>query len=177
MQHWKYKALRRTALVLLLTALCVSWLDDMGGTYGSYGLDRGEAFAAVEAPAPASVQKLVRGHWSEDPEIMKKNHPALLREGMENGTRATTRKEDATIERCVTCHIVRNEQGNPLGAADPRHFCRSCHSTQRVSINCFTCHASLPMTDPAIMDVTVRNADSLKARLQEWQKHQQGGAK
>lgn len=183
MRHWKYK-LRRCMAPLLAMLLAAGWVLGVPGGVPQSAPDGGpgialaaEAAGAAKPAAQPFAQKLVRGHWSEKPEVMRSNHQALLRYGMENGARSTTRWEEATIERCVTCHIVRDEQGQPLSAADAKHFCRDCHTKERVSINCFSCHASLPATDPAIMGAGVRNADTLKARLQQWQKHQQGGAK
>ena len=153
----------------LLPALLLGALLAAAGVF--FSTPPHEAVAAEAAP-PVPQQKLVRGHWSENPEIMRKNHKELLLDGMTHAARATTRKEDNTIERCVTCHIVRDGE-KPVSAADPRHFCNQCHAKAGVSINCFTCHASLPTTDPAVMSPEVRNADVIKARLQQWQKYTQ----
>jgi hypothetical protein len=132
----------------------------------------------VEASAAEPVladfrQKLIRGHWSEDPQIMRKEHGKVLINEMNKAAQATSRKEDDTIERCVTCHVKRDEKQAPVSASDPRHYCTQCHAKSSVSINCFTCHASLPASDAATMDKSVRNAEAIDAHLQQWKKYEQ----
>ena len=118
-------------------------------------------------------QKLIRGHWSEDPQIMRKEHGKVLIAEMNKAAQSTTRKADDTIERCVTCHVRRDEKQVPVSASDPSHYCTQCHAKSSVSINCFTCHASLPASDTATMDKSVRNAEAIDAHLQQWKKYEQ----
>ena len=44
----------------------------------------------------------------------------------------------------MNCHAVNGADGQPVGYADPKHFCRSCHDYESVSIDCFECHDSKP---------------------------------
>ena len=128
----------------------------------------GGAAPAADA-LPAHRQKLLRGHWSEKKDIMKNSHQALLNDRMNAEYPLTGQQQAVSIGQCVTCHVVRGEDGAPLSADHPKHFCRDCHAKQRVGVNCFSCHASLPTSDPYVMDKDVRNADMLKKRLEQWQ--------
>jgi len=123
---------------------------------------------------PMHRQKLLRGHWSENKEIMQTSHQALLKERMNAEYPLTVLQRGISIAQCVTCHIVRGDDKVPLAADNGKHFCRDCHAKQKVSINCFSCHASLPASDPYVMSKEVRNADMVKKRLAQWQATQGG---
>jgi hypothetical protein len=133
----------------------------------------GSAALAADAP-PVYRQKLLRGHWSEKKDVMKNSHQALLKERMNAEYPLTVLQQGVSLEQCVTCHVVRGEDKAPLAADNPKHFCRDCHAKQSVSINCFSCHASLPASDPSVTAKEVKNADALKKRLEQWQATQGG---
>lgn len=161
----------RATISALLAALC--WT----------AVPPGPAGAAPDSQSPpVPRQKLVRGHWSENLDIMRSTHPTVLLERMQTSATDTEAQKhvfvaEAAIERCVTCHIIRDEDNTPVSAADSRHFCRQCHAKNAVSLNCFSCHASLPASDPAVMGANVRNGEVLRDRLSQWQQNQKGGAK
>jgi hypothetical protein len=138
----------------------------------TFCLGSGPASAADTPPVPR--QKLLRGHWSEDKSIMRNNHQALLRDRMNATYPLSAPQQHTSIEQCVTCHVTRGAENLPVSADDPGHFCRDCHARQRVSLDCFSCHASLPASDPRIPAGEVKNADSLKRRLAQHQAAQGG---
>ena len=133
----------------------------------------GEAAPAADA-LPVHQQKLLRGHWSEKKDIMKNSHQALLKDRMNAAYPPTALQRTVSIAQCVTCHVVRGADKAPLSADNGKHFCRDCHAQQRVSINCFSCHASLPGSDPYVMGKDVKNADVIAKRLEQWQATQGG---
>jgi hypothetical protein len=124
--------------------------------------------SAADAP-PVPRQKLLRGHWSEDKNIMRSNHQALLKDRMNAAYPLSVPQRQTSIEQCVTCHVTRGEDKLPVSAENPKHFCRDCHTGQRVTLDCFSCHASLPANDPYILLPKVKNADSLRQRLAQYQ--------
>lgn len=93
-------------------------------------------------PAAAEGTKCVR-----DNDFMRRNHMKMLLhkrvETVHDGDRTT----EFSLKRCVTCHAVKGADGQPVTAADPKHFCRTCHDYAAVRVDCFECHSSLP--DPA----------------------------
>jgi len=123
---------------------------------------------------PVYRQKLLRGHWSEKKDIMKNSHQALLKERMNAEYPLNILQQPVGIAQCVACHIVRGKDNAPLAADNGKHFCRDCHAQQRVGINCFSCHASLPASDPYVPGKDVKNADVIKKRLEQWQAAQGG---
>jgi len=135
-------------------------------------LEDGRSLALDATPVPQ--QKLLRGHWSEKKGIMQQNHQALLKDRMSAAYPLTPLQLPVTMEQCVTCHIVRGADKTPLSAEHDKHFCRECHTKEWVSIDCFTCHASLPASDPAVMSKEVKNADMITKKLKQWQAAQGG---
>jgi len=134
----------------------------------------GGGTASAADALPVHRQKLLRGHWSEKKDIMKNSHQALLKDRMNAEFPPTALQRSVSIAQCVTCHITRGEDNAPLSAENGRHFCRDCHAKQRVAINCFSCHASLPASDPYVAGKEVKNADMIKKRLEQWQAAQGG---
>jgi hypothetical protein len=93
---------------------------------------------------PANFAKLIRAHRSQDPTVMIRNHPNFLMHKQGVVVYSGVRSNDDTIERCVTCHVVK-EAGQPVDFENPKHFCTACHNQAAVSIDCFECHNSKPL--------------------------------
>ena len=55
------------------------------------------------------------------------------------------RDPEASLTRCVACHAVHDEAGQPVSYEDERHFCRACHMQVAIAPDCFSCHLSTPM--------------------------------
>ena len=75
---------------------------------------------------------------------MRRYHMTMLKRQRDETVHEGVRGGDFSIKACVTCHAVEGADGQPVSYADPKHFCRSCHSYASVSIDCFECHASKP---------------------------------
>jgi hypothetical protein len=54
------------------------------------------------------------------------------------------RTKKHSLKECIECHVVTDENHQPVSVANPKHFCRVCHDYASVSIDCFQCHASKP---------------------------------
>jgi nitrate reductase gamma subunit len=87
---------------------------------------------------------LIADHRTDDPTMMIRNHPAFLFSHRTIVTHTGVGAPIDSMERCVTCHAVKNAAGQPVGFDDPSHFCRGCHNTAAVTIDCFECHQSKP---------------------------------
>jgi hypothetical protein len=77
-------------------------------------------------------------------EWMRRNHMTVLNHQRDRTVHEGIRTKQFSLKGCVECHAVPGRDGEPVGAADPRHFCRSCHDYAAVAIDCFECHASRP---------------------------------
>lgn len=101
--------------------------------------------AANEAPAlPATTTAAAQGPCLLPASEIRRVHMDLLRHERRAAVREGLRNPEARVERCVSCHVVRDAAGAPVSVADSRHFCRSCHDQVAVRIDCFSCHRSTP---------------------------------
>lgn len=102
---------------------------------------------------------LVSDHRSADDTVMIRNHPAFLFSHRTIMMHTGVGAAGDNIERCVTCHAVKDAAGQPVGFDDPSHFCRSCHYKAAVTIDCFECHQSKPSpSGQAALDRLPRSA-------------------
>ncbi len=87
---------------------------------------------------------LVAGHKTDDASVMIRNHPKFLFSFRTTVVHTGVDVPADNLERCVTCHAVKDAKGEPVSFEDPTHFCRGCHNKAAVSIDCFECHQSKP---------------------------------
>lgn len=79
-----------------------------------------------------------------DTDFMRRNHMTMLKHQRDETVHRGERKQAFSLTGCVTCHAVPGADSKPVSYADPKHFCRSCHTYAAVAIDCFECHASRP---------------------------------
>ena len=75
---------------------------------------------------------------------MRRYHMTLLLHQRNISVEQGILGSDISIEKCITCHVVKGADGKPVTYASPQHFCNSCHSYVGVKISCFDCHKSTP---------------------------------
>jgi [DsrC]-trisulfide reductase subunit M len=90
------------------------------------------------------LASLVADHKTDDATVMIRNHPRFLFSHRTIVMHTGVGSPADSLERCVTCHEVKDASGQPVGFDDPSHFCRGCHTKAAVSIDCFECHQSRP---------------------------------
>ena len=83
-------------------------------------------------------------HCVRDNAFMRRYHMTMLMKQRDETVHEGIRGGDFSIRSCVNCHVVNDPDGQPVGYDNPKHFCRSCHDYESVSIDCFECHASKP---------------------------------
>ncbi len=91
--------------------------------------------------------EIFQGKGSEcvaESEFMRINHMNVLVHQGEETLREGIRGGNFSLKECISCHVVPGDDGKPLAFDSERHFCRSCHDYAAVSIDCFTCHNSVP---------------------------------
>ncbi len=104
--------------------------------------------SAGRTPTPV-IPKGRGEHCVRDTAFMRRYHMTMLMHQRDDTVHEGVRGGDFSIRACVNCHAVQGADGQPVGYADPKHFCRSCHSYASVSIDCFECHASKPDPEKA----------------------------
>ena len=107
---------------------------------------------AGRTPMP-NIPKAQGGACVRDPAFMRRWHMTMLMHQRDVTVHEGDRSGDFAIDKCVNCHVVKGDDGKPVSYADPRHFCRSCHSYASVQIDCFDCHASRPSRRPESADL------------------------
>ncbi len=118
-------------------------------------------------PQP-DFSKLARVHKNLDATVMIRNHPNFLMGSRSIVVYQGVRTEINRIEQCVTCHVVKGADKQPVAYDDPKHFCRECHNKAAVSIDCFECHNSKPLPPASKADLeTATRFAALMSRFNE----------
>ena len=97
--------------------------------------------------AQPDFSKLARAHKADDPTVMIRSHPSFLFGHRSVVVYTGARTPSNTIEQCVTCHITKGSDGEPVDIDNSKHFCVACHYKAAVTIDCFECHNSKPVPE------------------------------
>ncbi|HEY0833112.1 MAG TPA: cytochrome c3 family protein [Azospirillum sp.] len=84
------------------------------------------------------------GQCVADSATMRRNHFEMLLHQRDDTMHRGERPSDRSLGACLDCHAVKGTDGHAVTAADSRHFCRTCHDSAAVRVDCFTCHNSAP---------------------------------
>ncbi len=105
----------------------------------------------------------------EGNEFIRINHMDLLRHDRDLVVKEGIRNIDNSLAQCVTCHVVRDENNEPVTYESEEYFCRVCHDYVAVKLDCFTCHNSVPSAEVSISLFRDENApfERLMAYLEE----------
>ena len=124
----------RSSLERLIFVVSLMVLAVLAGIVGAH---------AGDVPAPA-VPKAIGGACVAPPDVMRRDHMAMLKHGRDLTVREGERVEGGRLTGCVSCHAVSDGKGAAVTVSSPQHFCRACHDFAAVKIDCFECHASRP---------------------------------
>jgi hypothetical protein len=100
--------------------------------------------AAASAEVPLPDVQLPDGSCVEPTEDMRKNHMEFILHQRDETTLQGIRTSEHSLKQCVSCHAIKDEQGEYVRIDDTKHFCAGCHEYAAVSIDCFQCHADTP---------------------------------
>jgi hypothetical protein len=102
---------------------------------------------AVEGSAKADkLEACVR-----DTPFMRRSHFELIKHQRDVTVHQGIRKTTDSLAGCVDCHVRRDAQGEPVAINAPGEFCAACHAYTAVTIDCFTCHATVPTEQSAAL--------------------------
>jgi hypothetical protein len=145
--------IRRCTLIgLLLWLLCPSAMAEQSGTL-----------------LPAIPPAVAGDSCVEPTDVMRRNHMRFLMHQRDDTVRSGIRGARHSLVGCIDCHVQKNADGAAIPVNAEGQFCASCHGFAGVSMDCFECHASVPVkqqvraTLPQWMSspsVTVANATS-----------------
>ena len=77
-------------------------------------------------------------------EDMRYNHMEYIKHQRDETMYRGIRTVKDSLKQCISCHAVKDDNGEFVSKTDNRHFCTSCHNYAAVSIDCFQCHTDTP---------------------------------
>ena len=93
----------------------------------------------------------------EPEEEMKRNHMNYILHQRDETVYGGIRTRQYALEECINCHASKDEDGEYVRVEDTRHFCASCHTYASVKIDCFQCHADVPVRDSRMSELQSRS--------------------
>lgn len=129
-------ALIKTSLFVIgLAGILVAFAASADFEVGSYVISGSKA---------AGLKSCVR-----ETGFMRRNHMELIKHQRDatvhQGIRATT----DSLAGCIECHVSYDERQQPISVYSNGQFCRACHQFAAVDVNCFGCHATVPVPPDA----------------------------
>jgi predicted CXXCH cytochrome family protein len=76
---------------------------------------------------------------------MRRNHMALIKHDRNVTVHQGVRTLDGSLAECVACHVNRDPNGGFVPVNDEGQFCASCHTYTATTLDCFGCHATVPV--------------------------------
>lgn len=84
-------------------------------------------------------------------EEMRRNHMKYILHQRDQTMHQGIRTRTYSLEECINCHASKDEAtGEWIRVEDKRHFCATCHTYAAVHIDCFQCHADVPVRAPML---------------------------
>ena len=81
------------------------------------------------------------GHCIASVEVMRRDHPDMLKHQRDITVHAGTRAARVSLNTCIECHASRVNH-SVLGTTE--NFCQGCHQFVGVRLDCFECHQASP---------------------------------
>jgi hypothetical protein len=94
----------------------------------------------------------------EPTEYMRRNHFELIRHQRDLTVYGGIRGTKHSLAGCVSCHVGYDDAGVPVEINAEGQFCRSCHDYAAVDMNCFDCHATVPVGESWNHEVAAAHA-------------------
>lgn len=107
------------------------------------GADSGLGGYVIPGSKAAGLSSCVR----ETP-FMRRNHMELILHQRDLTVHQGIRGVPESLAGCVDCHVGYDDRGHPVSVYAEGQFCRSCHEFTAVDLDCFGCHATVPMPPP-----------------------------
>jgi predicted CXXCH cytochrome family protein len=125
------KVLKRGGLVVIGLAGVMFALAAQAEAIGGF---------VVESSKAADLDQCV-----EPTEYMRRNHMELIRHQRDTTVYGGIRSTKHSLEGCVTCHSGHRADQTPVPIDSDGQFCAACHDYAAVTLNCFDCHATVPV--------------------------------
>lgn len=84
--------------------------------------------------------------------FMRRNHMELITHQRDATVHQGIRSTTDSLAACVECHVSYDQQQQPVSVYSSGQFCSACHEFTAVDVNCFGCHATVPLSPEAASD-------------------------
>ena len=104
-----------------------------------------DTHAADRVPLPILV-KAAKGEACVEPlPVIRRDHMKFLMHQRDDTVHQGIRGARHSLVGCIDCHAAKDDAGRWVRIDAPGQFCESCHAYASVKIDCFGCHAALPV--------------------------------
>lgn len=86
----------------------------------------------------------------EPEDEMRRNHMEYILHQRDETMHRGVRTRQYALEECINCHASKDDSGEYIRVEDSRHFCSTCHTYAAVKIDCFQCHADVPLRESTL---------------------------
>ena len=98
----------------------------------------------VQADVPLPEIVTGEGQCVEPVDDMRKNHMEYILHQRDETMHGGIRTSKHSFKQCISCHAIKDDNGEYVRVDDSRHFCVTCHEYASVKIDCFQCHTDTP---------------------------------
>ena len=82
----------------------------------------------------------------EPTDIMRRFHMELIKHQRDATVHNGIRSTKHSLADCIACHVSHGAEQKPVPINAPDQFCGACHAYAAVSLDCFQCHATTPVS-------------------------------
>ena len=75
---------------------------------------------------------------------MRRNHMDMIQHQRDITVRQGVRDTDDSLHGCIDCHANQDDAGKFVPVNQQGQFCAGCHQYVAASLDCFSCHATVP---------------------------------
>jgi len=105
-----------------------------------FSLTSVQAGEAVEGTAKADkLEQCV-----EPTAVMRRNHFEFIKHQRDLTVHNGIRSNKHSLSGCVDCHARKDASGKAVPVNAEGQFCSGCHDYAAVSLDCFSCHRTVP---------------------------------
>lgn len=122
------KSCYTSKLAVVLVLLMVALPALAGKNWRTEGNSKATEAEACVAPVPE----------------MRRYHMSMIKHQRDITVHQGIRKTDDSLHGCIDCHANKDDQGNYIPVDAPGQFCASCHEYVATTLDCFSCHATVP---------------------------------
>jgi len=80
--------------------------------------------------------------------FMRRKHMELILHQRDITVHTGVRSTKYSIDDCVACHVSYTAEHKPIPIDGEGQFCDTCHEYAAVHLDCFECHATVPVPAP-----------------------------